>query len=402
MTIKTLLNTGSLDRSSLEKRADSILALPRALWLGRNVTLVKQGDAYEVHSTKAVSLLSGLQKWMGQGGIQFVVGGLAYLLLCLVAAPVLALGLILKKLAHCKDREAQSYSKAVEHFFAQRTHFQKLNQNLIAALLNAETKATGALGGHGNFRVAEVTVGNNNYSLFLKPFDEVEFANFKFIQEQLMGQEESSILKFMPRVYGSIDREVDGKMVKFMVMENLRQNSQGKWKQIADLKITRGGQYDPEELAATGRDQKTRGTALVMDTQAKIAGDFLTVTTNKAMRTLGAGNSQKAFQNKILKATKQVEVIRDLEKQFAELVRRIERSPMAFIGASIFVYQNESFKIYLADPAHGRADPTKFQEQAHLFFGNEADFRKRLKNNCDSIKAMQAAVSRSLESIQNK
>lgn len=75
---------------------------------------------------------------------------------------------------------------------------------------------------------------------------------------------------------------------------------------------------------------------------------------------------------------------------------------MAFIGASIFVYHNESFKIYLADPAHGRADPMKFQGQAHLFFGNEEDFRKRLKNNCKSIKAMQAVVSRSLESIQDK
>ncbi|QLH36226.1 MAG: hypothetical protein HWD61_08880 [Parachlamydiaceae bacterium] len=54
MSIKSLLNKGDINCSTLEKVADTILSGPRGMWLGRNVTVTQNStgklDAIDLKS----------------------------------------------------------------------------------------------------------------------------------------------------------------------------------------------------------------------------------------------------------------------------------------------------------------------------------------------------------------
>lgn len=156
-------------------------------------------------------------------------------------------------------QEPKTTEKSVES-----SAFQLQNKAVCNELANGKVENFTPIktsGGHGGFCTADVTVAGKTVHLFLKPFDPAEFNNFYFIQLCCAGQEEKSILKYMPRVYG----EVTLNGTQYMVMQNLFLTDDNKsWKQVADLKMTKGGQYDDSELEAT---EQKRGLGLNLFSQ---------------------------------------------------------------------------------------------------------------------------------------
>ena len=312
----------------------------------------------------------------------------------------------------------------------QATPFQATNAAVIKELTTSNDihlKSIQTGGGHGGFYLATVTIRNSQgvdetKKLFLKPFDQAEFNNFYFIQKRCEGREDSSILKYMPRVYGEATINVDKEnKTQFMVMENLFASDDGKqWSQVADLKMTKGGQYDRDELIATGR---TKGlpSQVVMAAQTKLAPDFLTLDKSKLQRSINAIDSPLAFTQNLVDAladmpnNDKLVILSDLKSQLSELSELVKdkTSPMGFIGASVFIFISKTkdhepeVKIRLADPAHGIAEPSASgiealskEQRESMYWGrhgtqavkNNGQFEDQKKLNSESIEAMKSAV----------
>lgn len=300
--------------------------------------------------------------------------------------------------------EAMKSSSNFSH--SNESEFQAVNKAVIQALLcgnDIHLTPIKASGGHGGFYVAEVSIINSKTGLqetkklFLKPFDSCEFNNFDFIQKYCAGKEEGSILKYMPRVYGQATLKVNGNDVNFMVMENLRSDGAKEWTQVADLKMTKGGQYNLNELWATGRTKGILDQKLLIF-QGAVAENFLTLHTNPIKRTTNAvKGTEKAFQKNLLKAldkmnqADRIPALKKLGDQLDRLGSLIDNydSPMGFIGASVFIFASgNEFKIYLADPAHGIAQPWAIslqtlsdEQRKTMYWGGEYDSKGKVVNN---------------------
>ncbi len=321
------------------------------------------------------------------------------------------------------------------------SEFQTINKAVIDTLQSGNYQdfdeiVTG--GGHGGFHVATVKIINpqtqveETKKLFLKPFDSAEFNNFDFIQKRCQGREDESILKYMPRVYGEATLPLEsGKMQRFMVMGNLFSTDDNKkWGQVADLKMTKGGQYDADELAATGRTKSLPDRAL-LTAQAALAPDYLTLHKSKIQRSLNAADSPGAFRENLrsavanIPAKRLVGAIDGLLEQLTDLSNLIkhETSPMGFIGASIFIFLSkpetgrQEFKIFLADPAHGIAEPSAKgissitdEQRKNMYWGkhptqavaNNFQFAMQKKLNSEAIDAMKAVVQDFKKEIQRQ
>ena len=118
MSIQGLLQKGSEGCSKLEKAADFILSIPRFMWLGREIKIEFSEDNMRQIENKAKSISNFVSKEMKkyideESGVPLLMG-VFYLLSSLVAAPILGLGFICKKIALLQDEKAKSYHKIVE------------------------------------------------------------------------------------------------------------------------------------------------------------------------------------------------------------------------------------------------------------------------------------------------
>ena len=104
MTINKLLNEGRPNRSKLEKAADGILALPRKIWMGKNVKIIKDAEGANKISHKQKNPL--------------IRTSFLICLLCplfnLILVPMFIVGAILKKISFVKDKKANAHAKIVD------------------------------------------------------------------------------------------------------------------------------------------------------------------------------------------------------------------------------------------------------------------------------------------------
>ena len=98
INIAALLSSGRPDGTMLEKIADKVLTLPRAMWQGRIVTPISKTD---------MSL-------PGSGTSEKIRKTVVYGILTLVATPLLLLGLALKAVALAADPAARIYNPSVQ------------------------------------------------------------------------------------------------------------------------------------------------------------------------------------------------------------------------------------------------------------------------------------------------
>ncbi len=280
----------------------------------------------------------------------------------------------------------------------QKSAFQKENEAVLKALAKAELQMAEVSGGKGGFCTATVDVNGTPKTLFLKPIDEYEFSNYSYVQNECKGNEDDSILKYMPRVYGKFEN--------FMVMENLRTADDKQWKQIADLKISAGGQSDDEELQATKRPKGTLEKGL-MKTQDSYAPNFLFLVKSKVMRSVNAiMGSEEIFVAALKKESLRPETLKKVRGQLVELNQLLTNSPMAFIGCSIFIFvskDGKDVKVRLADPAHGIARPGTESKDENVFYAfHDGKFDARLAANKKALGEMIACVSAALSSVKAK
>ncbi len=281
---------------------------------------------------------------------------------------------------------------------AQKSAFQKENEAVLQALAKSSLEEAEVSGGKGGFCKATVVIDGRARELFLKKIDEYEFSNYAFVQKECAGKEDESILKYMPRVYGRFQN--------YIVMENLRSSDGKEWTQLADLKISAGGQSDQEELAATNRPKGYFEMA-VMLAQDKAAPNFLFLEKSKVMRSVNAlMGSEEIFATALRKATLPLSVLMKMRNELTELLQLLTNSPMAFIGCSIFIFVSEDrkdVKIRLADPAHGIAKPGTESKDKNVFYAfQESKFEDRLKANKQAVGEMIARVSAMIPQVPAK
>lgn len=110
--IGALLSRGRPEETMLEKIADGVLALPRAMWQGRKVTIEQNQQTATV---KDVGNLTEAMYWPKSGKPEKIGKTVVYGILSLVAAPILLLGLALKGIALAADPKARAYSIIVQN-----------------------------------------------------------------------------------------------------------------------------------------------------------------------------------------------------------------------------------------------------------------------------------------------
>ena len=120
MTIRSLLNSGRSDETTLEKVADAILAYPRAMWLGKSVHVVRESGDFTIDTDqKQRSLCGQYGKFMNGSegaGILGMLGSPLLLVANILATPFLCVGLLLKKIAVIRDPEAKKVNEKVEQY----------------------------------------------------------------------------------------------------------------------------------------------------------------------------------------------------------------------------------------------------------------------------------------------
>lgn len=130
MGIQTLLNKGQSEAPAFEKLADFCLAVPRALWLDKKVTVIRDSQTGQITGCQAEKSDNLTRKFKRMPILQSfaaivnVIVTLAYVALSLVAIPLLGVGLILKKISIEKDPKSNSYSKIVQN----RLNIEKLQE----------------------------------------------------------------------------------------------------------------------------------------------------------------------------------------------------------------------------------------------------------------------------------
>ena len=117
INIQVLLSPGYYDRTMLEKIADGVLALPRAMWQGKEVcyknfilTPEQTSIMYKFNLTRTMCWGEHIQNPLEKIGKTVVYG-----ILTVVATPILFFGLALKNLALAANPKARAYSHIVQN-----------------------------------------------------------------------------------------------------------------------------------------------------------------------------------------------------------------------------------------------------------------------------------------------
>ena len=279
------------------------------------------------------------------------------------------------------------------------------NDAVLAAVKNADLQKIGGEGGHGGFMKGTVTVDGQERSVFLKPLDKAESSNYAFLQKNAS----SKLQEFMPRVYGKVDR--DGK--EFLVMQDLYSGGR---KQIADVKLSKGGIVSQDEMQATRGKPKKLTTWLRMTLEPKLSPGFMVAQGAKWQRTFLYFRSDSALKEK-LGAGVDTKKLEKLSGKLGELEAAMEKSPMAFIGASLFIFKdkNGDYSVHLGDPAHAQVKPGVNSEIQDLYHGasnsgdpvkdtqnKAAEFSDRITANRDSIQAIRKTIDTKIAEEKTK
>lgn len=263
------------------------------------------------------------------------------------------------------------------------------------------------LGGHGGTKLVTVNEGGQKHELFLKPKDEVELRNYKII-----NQLDPNLSKFMPRVYGEI--RIDNK--EYLVMENTRKSQEGHGlKQLADIKLSGkiDGKsefnpiYDKNETVTTRGKEKGRLNAWQMGKGAALAPDgFMVAHGPKIARLFNYRNSSENLRKSLQNASS--DNLLKLGKSLKEIQDVLDKSPIALIGASIILVEQEdqSIKALLIDPAHIQVDESKRQdvesnlsseEHAKVYYGKpeveEDRFSDQKQSNINALKGLVGVIT---------
>lgn len=155
MSIQGLLQKGRNEAPLFEKMADGVLAFPRAMWLNRKVQVITSGKNPEI---KTPAKWDNLNKRIGcaiippnEGGgmgdgFILLAGGIALLVLNILASPFLGVGLIFKKIALATNKKGNAYNQLVEKA-AEKALFshEKQQINTKKQNINAEIHTLGLI-----------------------------------------------------------------------------------------------------------------------------------------------------------------------------------------------------------------------------------------------------------------
>lgn len=312
----------------------------------------------------------------------------------------------------------------------EETPTTSIEEDVCMALISnqGEWESIKTSGGHGNFFIATVKVGNTNHNLFLKPLDETENTNLKFLHEKAT----EDLKKFIPHLYGTVEItvKVDGinRNMKYMVLENFRNADN---KELVDAKLSAGDIAKQEEVKLTRGKGKTFITFYYQKLAQMTSPGFMISNkeVHRKLRFLFYSMSEKTLAKALVSdpknAAKSQENLKNLQKELETLRDALKESPMAFIGASVMIYQDKegAYTVKLIDPAHGQADPRKLIDSAHgqadpriggklhVYRGprvgmqeedhnkNIEEFENQLATNVQSVNAMVKAVQRMRNSV---
>lgn len=122
MSIQSLLTEGRQDSGLLEKIADYTLAFPRAMWLGRKITITGSGESpfIDHKRNKFYKFISDSLEIASRPGSSGCFGaGLLllspiYLAATTLALPLLCVGLALKEISILTDEKAKQYQSLID------------------------------------------------------------------------------------------------------------------------------------------------------------------------------------------------------------------------------------------------------------------------------------------------
>lgn len=147
MSVQGLMQKGKVGCSKLEYVADKILAFPRAMWLGREITVQTGSNIPLTYDQKASSFANLLGPPEKEEKRQFnyfesliqIIGAVVFAGLSIVASPFLAVGLICKKIALENDPKANAYHQLIEES-SKEIELQRQKTKLENQFLDVEDK----------------------------------------------------------------------------------------------------------------------------------------------------------------------------------------------------------------------------------------------------------------------
>lgn len=254
----------------------------------------------------------------------------------------------------------------------------------------------GGVGGHGGFKKGKVTVDGIEEELFLKPLEEAEYQNYMYLQNHA----DPALSQFIPKVYGKLALEVKGSKIEYLVMKDLYQGGN---KQIVDVKLSEGGIACQPEMMATRGKRKNFVHWLRMWLEPKLAPGFMVAKGAKWQRTFrypfSAYYIKKGFQK-----PNNEQNLEKLSNQLNYLEQLMKESPMAFIGASLFIFEDKegNYSLYLGDPAHAQASPHKTDEKdpENLYRGASTGHSDDIQKKTEEFDRRIAANQRSIRMIR--
>ncbi|MBA3817233.1 MAG: hypothetical protein H0X29_12105 [Parachlamydiaceae bacterium] len=145
MNIQALMNKGDPNNSFLEKVADAVNILPRAMWCSKRLTVINSKDSTDGLNLQFEKNNTITNRFWGKNGLGFIglgsafgglamlVTGVTYAVLSVIAAPCLGIGLALKKIALLKNERAQSYSHIVSQILQEQYDAKQLKKAVAKA-----------------------------------------------------------------------------------------------------------------------------------------------------------------------------------------------------------------------------------------------------------------------------
>ncbi len=235
------------------------------------------------------------------------------------------------------------------------------------------------LGGHGGNKVVSMIAQDGSVKhLFLKKANPSEVHHYGVI-----GEIAPNLLKFMPRVYGTVTIA----NAEYLVMENTRKSTEGgDPQQLADVKISghvslKGAEdegkkygiystlmkrglknFNPicsmEEVHHTGRE-KSLFDELQMRKGAESAPGFMIPEPGSSMRFFGYSRSEETLHKQLAQSEVTADKVQALIKNLTELKEILDKSEINLIGASVMINKDNQGNLHpvLIDPAHLQVYP---------------------------------------------
>jgi len=268
-------------------------------------------------------------------------------------------------------------------------------------------------GGHGgNLKVRCKNQEGSPIHLFLKPLNNRELANYKYLKALRDNPNNSlnvdDLTKYMVCAYGSI--KLAGK--EYLVMHDASMNENGRKKTtLCDIKLAGWVEgihpiASEEELEYTGDEKGTLDFAQ-MYLGSATAPHFMVASGPKYGRLFNYKDSASNLKQS-LKGKGSLQLI-DLKEQLLKMQKALQSNRVALIGSSILINWDEdlnSFEALLIDPAHIQANPEDINytnivanvlNTKQVFTGKDLEYKKRVESNQIAIKAIIDVVEAEIE-----